>query len=36
MWLNEDMCNVLVDNEVNYIAEHLEKFEKYFSRKKKK
>lgn len=36
MWLNEDMCHILVDNEANYIAEHLEKFEHYFSRKKGK
>ena len=36
MWLNEDMCRVLVDNEAKYIAENLEKFEKYFSRKNKR
>lgn len=34
-WLNDDMCQSIVDNEAKYIAEHLDHFIGFFSRNKK-
>ena len=35
LWLNGDMCRAIIENEAKYIASHLDKFEGYFSNRKK-